>query len=114
MSSGIITAFSKPLVLVTSTTAPAPNATRTYITIWPCRGWGTIRGVVFSSGAMTINFLQRPTGSFTMRQTDTFAVAASTGTPIEFLITSDFLRIDGVEALGATIATFELEFTLYP
>ena len=114
MSAGIITAYSKPLVLVTSSTAPAANATRTYVTIWPARGWGTLRLHVCSTGAMTINFLQRPTGSFTMRQTDTQAVAASTGTPIEFLITSDFIRLDGVEALGATIATFELQATLYP
>jgi len=114
VSAGIITAFSKPLVLVTSLVAPAASSTRTYLLIWPARGYGTLRVHIFSSGALTLNFLQRPTGDFTMRQTDTRAIAASTGTPVEFLITSDFIRLDGVEALGATIATFELQATLYP
>lgn len=124
MPSASVGGFSRTLNVLRTRTAPGANLTNRTLFgnssqagIFPCRGWGTLRVHVFSDQAVTLNFFQKPrdvstSSQFTMRQTDTQSVAASTGTPIEFLITGDYcdLRITTTTAPSA----FECEATLYP
>ena len=112
MGGVVRSSFGKPLAIVRYTTIIAANTTVNILPIWPLLGWGTIRLFIESDVAGTFNFLQKARNG-TFRQSDSQAVAAATGTPIEVSCAADYGRLQ--YANGGTIQTrFTFNATLHP
>ena len=112
MGGVVRSSFGKPLVIVRYTTVMAANATLNILPIWPVLGFGTVRIFTESDVAFTVNLLEKQRlGTF--RQTNSQAVAAATGAPLEFVLVGEYIRIQVVNG-GTAMGRFVLLAGLYP
>ena len=108
----VLAAQSEPVPLVRDTTARAADAAVNLVPIWSCVGWGTCRVYVESDVAGTLSIWQKERNG-TFRQTNSQAIAAATGTPVEATIVGERIRIRYVN--GSTIqARFACYASLMP
>lgn len=126
---GVRTAtFAAALQILRTAEPPAGTDEEVLLSIWPCKGWGTLRVWLFTNQAGTLRIYQKARSSPAIpgvtpiaaisfpsfRQTDTRSVAASpTAMPFVFDLLSDLVRIT-FQATTTAPTTFEAAAELLP